>query len=119
MAPFDQAEFLVEIRGDLQLLASMAKLFIGTAEESLRKIEGSFGDAKRCYRAIHQFKGSLGAVYAGPSYQLAIGMESAALAGEIVRVKELFPALVSETEKLTEALRPLAVWPPQMPGANP
>jgi len=118
MAPFDQTEFLLEIRGDLKLLASMAKLFIATAEESLSEIEASIGDEKRFCRAIHQFRGSLGAVHAGVSYQLACEMENAGLANELDKLRDLFPALVAETHELVDALRPLAVWPPKMPDAH-
>jgi HPt (histidine-containing phosphotransfer) domain-containing protein len=115
MAPFNQTEFLIEIRGDLKLLASMAKLFIETADEALSEIESSLGDPKKLYRAIHQYRGSLGAVHANAAYNLASRLEQAVLSEDLASARDLLPALREETARLVEALQPLSIWPPASP----
>ncbi len=105
--PIDEARFLRQMGEELDLIRSVARLYIEHYPRRLREIEEavSAGDAKQLNMAAHALKGAVGTIAANRAFELANELEMMGEEGNIEGANELLEDLRTELEAIAALFR--------------
>jgi two-component system, sensor histidine kinase and response regulator len=106
----DLAALMDRLGGDRELLVELIGLYLEDEQALIDQVAAAVaaGDAQRLARAAHTLKGSVGNFCAAAAHGAAAALEAAARADRVDAATPLFDAMVSELEKVRDALRSLA-----------
>ena len=106
----DLAALMDRLAGDRELLVELIGLYLEDDQALIDQVAAAIaaGDASRLARAAHTLKGSVGNFCAAAAHSAAAAVEAAARADRIDLATPLFDRMVSELDKVRDALRSLA-----------
>jgi len=104
--PYDEAEFLNRLDGDLELSDEITQLFLETCPRSIAELQETLsqGDLYTLGRLAHGIKGSVGVFAAEACFEAALALESACRGGEFGPAQEDCVRLRLEIQRLSAAL---------------
>ena len=107
--PYDFDTALARLEGDLELLAEVARSFIGEAPDLLSEIRHSISrrDPAALERTAHALKGAVCNFSAGPAFDGALGLEIMGKQGDLVHAEAAFAGLERNVAMLGDALEAL------------
>jgi HPt (histidine-containing phosphotransfer) domain-containing protein len=103
---FDEADVLDRLGGDREILTEVAAIFRHTAPDLTGEMRAALDrrDAPALRRAAHTLKGAAGNLSAKRLSAVALEIESAADAQDLVRAAALFQTAAAEVDQLLTIL---------------
>ncbi len=107
--PFDRAELIEELDGDMEFLAETFEMFVEDSTDLLEKLTNavSASDADSVASGAHTVKSMVGNFFAGPAHQTALELEMMGKNGNLSEASAKLDALKTELERLEQSLRDL------------
>ncbi len=104
--PFNRNAALVQVDGDEELLAELAKMLLDELPVHLVALRDAVarGDCKVLERAAHALKGAVGNFAASRSFDRARDLEMMGRAGDLAHAPEALGALEESLQRLEPAL---------------
>lgn len=108
-SPLDHAEALRRAEGDVELLADMARIFLGDCPRLIANIRAALanGTPGQIADAAHELKGCLGSFAAHRGFAAAEKLEIAGRAGRMTDARAAAALVEAELERLTPAMERL------------
>jgi HPt (histidine-containing phosphotransfer) domain-containing protein len=108
-SPLDHAAALRRAEGDVELLADMARIFLGDCPRLIANIRAAVknGTAKEIEHAAHELKGCLGSFAAHPGFAAAEKLEILGRDGALADARAAAALVEAELERLTPAMHRL------------
>jgi len=105
--PFNKAEFLNQVEGEMELAKDLVRLLLDEDyPKQLSELQKAVSrrDSKTLENAAHAFKGLVGAFCAGPAYEAALRLEMMGRNGVLSRLDEEYTIFEKEIKRLKQAL---------------
>jgi HPt (histidine-containing phosphotransfer) domain-containing protein len=118
--PLDVTSALAELRGDRELLAELAGLFLAEYPRWLTEMRAAVaeGDPPRLQMAAHALKGAATTFAARATYEAALGLEKMGRAGDLSAAPDALAGLAQAFERLRSALTVFVGGDPAGRGAS-
>lgn len=106
-AVFDHGEMMRLVMDDVELAQTITEYFLADIPQQLRKLRAFLdaGDGQAIARQAHSIQGAAAAVAASRFRQCALGLEQAAIAGDLDTAAGLINKLIAQFEEVKQAMK--------------